>query len=85
MGYTGCSLDDFDKKGKQRSSKFKIQSRYSKKALKFFKQSKFQMGLLQPIWDYIKIVHDKYMGKLRIGGWKLDDLLTLKTWPSLLI
>ena len=78
MGYTGCSLDDFDKKGERRSSKFKIRSRYSEKALKFFKQSKFQTGLLQPIRDYIKIVHDEYMGKLRVWGWKLDDLLTLK-------
>ena len=78
MGYTGCSLDDFDKKGERRLSKFKIQSRYSEKALKFFKQSKFQKGLLQPIRDYIKIVHDEYMGKLRVWGWKLDDLLTLK-------
>ena len=78
MGYTGCSLDDFDKKGERRPSKFTIQSRYSQKALKFFKQSKFQTGLLQPIRDYIKIVHDEYMGKLRVWGWKLDDLLTLK-------
>jgi hypothetical protein len=78
MGYTGRSLDDFDKKGERRSSKFKIQSCYSEKALKFFKQSKFQMGLLQPIRDYIKIIHDEYMGKLRVWEWKLDDLLTLK-------
>ena len=71
-------INYFDKKGERRLSKFKIQSRYSEKASKFFKQSKFQKGLLQPIRDYIKIVHDEYMGKLRVWGWKLDDLLTLK-------
>ena len=78
MGYTGCGLDDFDKNGERRPPRFKFRSRYSENAWKFFKQLKFQKSLLQPIGEYIKIVHDEYMDKLRVWGWKLDDLLTLK-------
>ncbi len=78
MGYTGCGLDDFDKNGERRSPRFKFRRRYSENALKFFRQSKFQNYILQPIREYIKIVHNEYMDKLRVWGWKLDDLLTLK-------
>ena len=78
MGYTGCGLDDFDKNGERRPPRFKFRSRYSENASKFFRQSKFQKFILQPIREYVKIVHNEYMDKLRVWGWKLDDLLTLK-------
>ena len=78
MGYTGCGLDDFDKNGERRPPRFKFRSRYSENAWKFFRQSQFQKFILQPIREYIKIVHNEYMDKLRVWGWKLDDLLTLK-------
>jgi hypothetical protein len=78
MGYTGCGLNDFVKNSERRPSRFKFGSHYSERALTFFRKLKFQKGLSQPIREYIKIIHDKYMDKLRVWGWKLDDPLTLK-------
>ena len=50
-GYTGCGLDDFDKKGEQRQDKFKFQNPFSEKAWAFFKSVKFLKDLIQPIRD----------------------------------
>ena len=73
-GYTGCGLDDFDKKGKRRSFKYKFSNRYSQKAWSFFKSSKFQKDLIQLKRNYIGIVHKDYMKTLRMMDRKLDDL-----------
>ena len=80
-GYTGCDLDDFDKKGERRSFKYKFRNRYSKKAWLFYKSSKFQKDLIQPIRNYIGIVHEDYMKTLRIADWKLDELVDLRDQP----
>ena len=80
-GYTGCGLDDFDKKGERRSVKYKFCNRYSQKAWLFYKSSKFQKNLIQPIRNFIGIVHEDYMKTLRIADWKLDELLDLRDQP----
>ena len=80
-GYTGCGLDDFDKKGERRSVKYKFRNRYSQKAWLFYKSSKFQKDLIQPIRNYIGIVHEDYMKTLRMADWKLDELLDLRNQP----
>ena len=80
-GYTGCGLDDFDKKGERRSVKYKFRNRYSQKAWLFYKSSKFQKDLIQPIRNFIGIVHEDYMKTLRIADWKLDELLDLRDQP----
>ena len=36
-GYTGCGLDDFDKKGERRQAKLKFLKRFHDKARDFFK------------------------------------------------
>jgi hypothetical protein len=80
-GYTGCGLDDFDKKGEKRLVKYKFCNRYSQKAWLFYKSSKFQNDLIQPIRNYIGIVHKDYIKTLKMAGWKLDELLDLRDQP----
>ena len=70
MGYTGCGLDDFDKNGERRSVNFKFCKHNSKKAWFFFRSSKFHTDLLQPIRNYIDIVHEDYVKMLRMINWK---------------
>ncbi len=74
-GYTGCVLDDFDKKGERRSVKYKYHNCYSQKAWLFYKSSKFQKDLIQPIRNYIGIFHKDLVKTLRMADWKLDELL----------
>jgi hypothetical protein len=81
MGYTGCGLDDFDKNGERRSVNFKFHKRYSEKAWFFFRSSKFHTDLLQPIRNYIGIIHEDYMKMLRMMSWKLDNVLHLRDQP----
>jgi hypothetical protein len=59
-GYTDCGLDDFDKKGEWRLFKYKFHNRYSQQAWSFFKTSKFQKDLIEPIRSYIGIVHEEH-------------------------
>ncbi len=56
-GSTGCGLDDFDKKGERRPAKLKFLKHFHDKARDFFKKLKFAKNLVQPIRDYIGIVH----------------------------
>jgi len=81
LGYTGCGLDDFNKNGERRSPNFKFRNRYSEKAMKLFKVAKFQKDLIQPIREYITMVHEDYMKQCRFVGWKLDALKELKDQP----
>ena len=48
-GYTGCGLDDFDKKGERRPAKFKFLERFHDKARDFFKKFK-------SCWSKVKFV-----------------------------
>ena len=75
-GYTGCGLDDFDKKGAWRQEKFKFQNCFSLKRA-FFKSVKFLKDLIQPIRDFMNLVHKDYMKMIRLIDWRLDDLLLL--------
>ena len=65
-GHMGCGLDDFDKKDERRSVKYKFRIHYSQKVWLFFKSSKFQNDLIQPIREYIGIVHEDYVETLRM-------------------
>ena len=81
LGYTGCGLDDFDKRGERRPTKFKFLERFTEKARAFFKRCKYQKNLLQHIRDYINIVHEDYMKIVKLMDWRLDDLLELRNQP----
>ena len=66
-GYSGCGLDDFDKKGEMRLAKLKFLEYFHDKASNFFqKKSNFANILVQPIRDYIGIGHKGYMKTLRL-------------------
>ena len=81
IGSTGCGLDDFVKGSDRRREKFKFSKRYSTKAQLLFKNFKFQKALLNPITEYMRLVHHDYVEKIRLFGWKLDELLELKCQP----
>ena len=81
LGYTRCSLDDFNKHGERRLIRFKFCDRFSQKARAFFKRCKYQKNLLQHIRDYINIVHEDYMKIVKLMDWRLDDLLELCNQP----
>ena len=68
MGYTGCGLDDFDKKGE-----WKEKLRFQAGA--FFKSVKFQKDLIQPIRDCINLVHEDYMKMLHLMDWSESPIL----------
>ena len=81
IGSTGCGLDDFVKGSDRRREKFKFSKRYSTKAQLLFKNFKFQKALLNPITEYMRLVHHDYVEKIRLFGWKLDELLELPLQP----
>ena len=74
----GCGLDGFEKKGEWRSINYQFCQGYSAKAWTFFINLKFKRDLIQPIKNYIGIVHEDYMKTLRLMYWKLFDLLDLE-------
>ena len=80
-GSTGCGLDDFVKGSDRRREKLRFSKRYSAKAQLLFKNFKFQKALLNPITEYMRLVHQDYVEKIRLFGWKLDELLDLKFQP----
>ena len=80
-GSTGCGLDDFVKGSDRRPAKFRFAERYSAKAQLLFKNFKFQKALLNPITEYMRLVHQDYVERIRLFGWKLDELLELKFQP----
>ena len=59
LGYTGCSLDDFNKHGERRLLKFKFCNHFSEKAMTFFKCYKYQKDLLQHIRNYMNLIHEE--------------------------
>ncbi len=81
LGYTGCSLDDFDNHGERRSIEFRFRNRFSEKAMTFFKRNKYHKNLLQHIRSYTNLVHEEYMKTVKLMGLRLFDLLGLRNQP----
>jgi hypothetical protein len=81
LGYTGCSMDDFDKHGERRSKNFRFRERFSEKAMSFFKRNKYQKDLLQHIRNYMNHVHEEYMKTIRLMDLTLFDVSDLRNPP----